>query len=176
MSIETLEAPDVYQTDKDFFTPETAADFQRLVETELGKTLVEVDEDEVSTASVLWRGHNAREVVGLLEGRVPAIELHSEKPNVTLDWHKAIAYNRGGEGLKYNMVMGFLPPDDWDSRPAQETVSEDLLKFRDVAEYQQGNFVGNGTVAKQDLRYVIIRAHGDPGKDVGPCHFYKIAA
>lgn len=176
MAVETLGYLDRERSETEVLgVPETAKDFDEAVREILGDQLTEVSEQEIDTASLHWRGLNPAEGFGLLSGQSSVIELRSKFPNTSTDWHKAIAYNQGGESTRYNMALGFLPEDDWSIKPAASHVSHDLKQFPETLRYQLGNFIVNGRLHKPDIRYVVVRAHGQKPGQVGSCKFYRIS-
>jgi hypothetical protein len=158
--------------EEEFFTPEDAASFEQFVAKELAGRLVEVSPEDVEREKILWRGHSPHDVVGLLSGHVPEIILDNQF--VTLHKDRAISYNRGGQGIRYNIAIGFMPPDEWQSRPAEELIASDLRSSKTIMDYQRGNFEATGHIHPQDVRFIAVRPHGGPGNSPGPVHYYKV--
>lgn len=171
MTTETL-SPSAEQ--EDFFTPVDAEAFERFVHEDLADHLVEVPVDEVEKEKILWRGHDPHDVAGLLSGHKSDIALDHQY--VTLHKDRAISYNRGGEDIHYNVAIGFMPPDEWQSRSVADDVPADLQKSDMIMKYQRGNFEASGHITPNNIRFIAIRPHGGPGKEPGPVKYYKLAA
>ncbi len=160
--------------EEDYFTPSTAEEFEHFVHEELGGRLVEVSAKEVEQEKVLWRGHDPHDVAGLLGGHRSDISL--DQQYVTLHRDRAISYNRGGQGITYNVAIGFVPPFEWESRPVAQDVPRDLRSSATVMQYQMGNFQASGHISSEHLKFVAIRPHGGPGNPPGEVKYYKVAA
>lgn len=129
----------------------------------------EADPKELDETKVMWRGMNPEEILDLICEKTDTIRIQSkkERPNTTLDWHKAISY----PGRDFTCAVGFLPGEDWKVVPATEKLPKDLSE--EALKYQRGNFIASGDLHPQDLRYLILRFPEGPGRPGEPV-VYKI--
>lgn len=156
----------------EFSIPQSSEDLEVFIHDRLSDRLKPVDINEVSSQSLHWRGLDPADALPLLTGSKEAIQLRSEMPNTTKDWQKAISYGRGE--TKYQLALGFMPEDDWQVKPAMTHVTEDMQQLPNVLQYQRGNFIVNGDIHPQSVRYLIIRPHGSKPGQVGESQYFRI--
>lgn len=148
--------------DKDKIKIENPEDWATMADDIIKKGIIhEVDSRELEDVKLMWRGMDPQKALGLVFGTKSSVSLfpRDKNPNATLDWRKAIAYNRGKEdSARINAALGFVTEADWEISPAAPKLSKDTPEEAQV--YHRGNFIINGELYPRDLRYVIIRFWG----------------
>lgn len=162
------------ETIEHFPAPKTPEALEKLIHDRLAGSVTEVDEQEINEQKLHWRGLDPSEALALIAGAREIISLRSDKPNTTLDWRKAISYGRGE--TDYQLALGFLPADDWRIEPAMTRVPSDLHQFPEVLAYQRGNFIVNGDLEPEQVRYLIVRAKGQKPGHVGRPRYFRVQA
>lgn len=128
-----------------------------------------VDSIKINGSKLIWRGMNPEDILNLLFGKSSNITLSSERPNVTSEWQTAISYTQKQPGIRMNAAIGFLPGENLSLQKA--TLSEDIPA--EACDLQENNFIANGEIFPENIRYLAIRFHGKKGAVPKPI-IYKI--
>ncbi|MFH0891820.1 MAG: hypothetical protein V1867_03505 [Candidatus Falkowbacteria bacterium] len=121
-----------------------------------------LEEVEVGTDGLLWRGSNPVELLSLLADKNNILKIESKKPNVATRWETSIAYAGDTKNmvsaLPFNMAIGFWK-DNINIVNPKDGYTNDAQYYRVV----------NGDINMGDIKAVALRLHGkEPGKPYYP--------
>lgn len=125
---------------------------------------------------ITWRGDGAQFLLSILADNKP-LKLESPIFNTDQSFRTSIAY--GGEMREgydpdedqnmFQMAIGFLPNKESTFLEADE-IETDL---EDAAKIAEGMRVFNGEISKEDIQYVVVRAHGTKAGEIGKTYLFS---